>query len=226
MADSVEGSVAKLRFDISMSLDGYVAGPDQSIDEPLGVGGRQLHEWAYGLSTWRASHGQEGGETGVDDEAFRESLENIGATIMGRGMFGPGHGAWGEEPWEGWWGEVPPFGTPVFVLTHHPRETLVKGKTSFEFVTDGIHPALERASEAAGGADVKLGGGADVAQQYLAAGLVDEMQIHLIPVFLGGGARLLDGAGLEGIGLERRRVVDSPTGVVHLHFRTAGERGR
>lgn len=222
MAGSGKGSAAKLRFDISMSLDGFVAGPDQSVEEPLGVGGMQLHEWAIAVSTWRAAHGEEGGEAGVDDDAVKESLVNVGATIMGRGMFGGGEGPWGAEPWEGWWGDEPPFGTPVFVLTHHPRETVVKGETSFTFVTDGIHSALEQAREAAGGADVKLGGGADVAQQFLAAGLVDEMQIHLVPVFLGAGARLFDEAGLASVGLERTRVVDSPTGVVHLHFRTSG----
>jgi dihydrofolate reductase len=180
----------------------------------------QLHEWVFGLEAWRKPHGEQGGEVNASNAIVEESLENIGATVMGRNMFG-GKGSWEEHPWDGWWGEEPPFHTPVFVLTHHPREALDKrGGTTFIFVTDGVESALAQAREAAGGKDVALGGGADVAQQYLRAGLIDEMQIHLVPVILGSGARLLDK--LEGaeLGLECTRAVAAP-GVTHLAYRAA-----
>jgi dihydrofolate reductase len=212
------GTMAKLRFDISMSLDGFVAGPNPSLENPLGEGGEQLHDWVIGLAAWREPHGLEGGEVNASTEVVQRSLENLGATVMGRNMFG-GQGAWEDNPWDGWWGDNPPFHTPVFVLTHHPREPLVKeGGTTFTFVTDGIEPALEQAREAAGGKDVGLSGGASVAQQYLNAGLVDEMQIHLVPVLLGGGARLLDNLDVASIGLECIRVLEAP-GVTHLTYR-------
>jgi dihydrofolate reductase len=208
-----------LRFEISMSLDGFVAGPNPRQEEPLGDGGEQLHEWVFKLAAWRQPHGREGGEVNASTEVIEESLAATGAVIMGRNMFGGGPGPWGEEPWEGWWGDEPPFRCPVFVLTHHEREPLQKqGGTTFTFVTDGIESALEQARAASGGKDVALGGGADVAQQYLAAGLIDEMNLNLAPVMLGSGTRLFDN--LEGVGVapELVRVIDAP-GVTHLKYR-------
>jgi dihydrofolate reductase len=210
--------MSKLRFQITMSLDGYVAGPNQSLENPLGEGGEQLHEWVFGLRFFREMHGDSGGETGPDDDILRESFANIGATIMGRNMFGGGPGPWKDE-WKGWWGDNPPYHTPVYVLTHHAREPLVmQGGTTFIFVTDGIESALRQARDAAGGKDIMLGGGASVAQQYLAAGLVDDIQLHVVPRFLGDGARLfdnLDGADLK---LEPLRTV-AGAGVSHLTYR-------
>lgn len=218
MEPSQGGTVARLRFDISMSVDGFIAGPNQSEEHPLGEGGMQLHEWVVGLAAWREPHGQSGGEVNASTEVVEESLENVGATVMGRNMFG-GEGPWGEDPWDGWWGDDPPFHMPVFVVTHHARERVAKeGGTSFTFVTDGIEAALERAREAAGGKDVALGGGANVAQQYLKAGLIDEMQIHLVPVILGAGARLFDNLAGAEVALECTRAVEAP-GVTHLTYR-------
>ena len=199
--------MGKLRLSITMSLDGYVAGPRQSADNPLGEGGIALHGWAFATRSFRAVHGLEGGESGLDDDRIAALSSNIGATIMGRNMFGPVRGPWGADPWRGWWGDDPPFHTPVFVLTHHEREPLaMRGGTTFSFVTDGIEAALERATRAADGRDVSLGGGAQTAQQYLRARLLDELEIHVVPLFLGGGSRLfddLDGgpAGYECVGL-------------------------
>jgi dihydrofolate reductase len=209
--------MAKLRLDISISLDGYVAGPHPTEQDPLGVGGEQLHEWVVVLEAWRRPHGLEGGEVNESTAVLEESLAGVGATVMGRNMFG-GEGSWDANPWDGWWGEEPPFHMPVFVLTHHEREPLVKRGTTYTFVTDGIESALAQAREAAGGQDVALAGGADVAQQFLRAGLVDELQLHVAPVLLGGGRRLLDdldGAKLE---LEQVRAVAAP-GVTHLKYR-------
>jgi dihydrofolate reductase len=211
--------MSKLTFDISMSLDGYTAGPDPDLKDPLGQGGEQLHEWVVALKSWREEHGMEGGTTGVDDEIQAEAMEGVGAHIMGRNMFGGGEGPWNmEEPWEGWWGDEPPFGKPVFVLTHHPREPLVLGATTFTFVTDGIESALEQARAAAGDGDIAIAGGANVIQQYLAAGLVDHFQIHISPVFLGGGTRLFDGLGDAAPKVEVVRAVESPA-VTHLRYR-------
>lgn len=211
--------MSRLRFQISVSLDGFVAGPNPSKEHPLGVGGEQLHEWVLKLAAWRKPHGREGGETNASSAVFEESLDNVGATIMGRKMFGGGPGPWGEEPWEGWWGDDPPFHTPVFVLTHYERELLAKeGGTTFTFVTNGIESALAQAREAAGGRDVSLGGGADVTQQYLAAGLIDDLQLNVVPVLLGEGTRLFDGFSASGIGFEQVQVVEAP-GVVHLKYR-------
>jgi dihydrofolate reductase len=210
--------MSKLRFEISISLDGYVAGPNQSEENPLGEGGEQLHEWVIKLAAWRQSHGREGGEVNASTPLMEESLRGVGAVIMGRNMFGGGPGPWGEDPWQGWWGEEPPFHGPVFVLTHHEREPLTLGETTFAFVTDGIESALERAREAAGDRDVTIGGGANAAQQYLSAGLVDQIQLNVVPVLLGDGTRLFDegaGAGLE---LEPTLVVDTPE-VTHLRYR-------
>jgi dihydrofolate reductase len=210
--------MGRLRFEISISLDGYVAGSNQSEEEPLGEGGEQLHEWVIKLEVWRRAHGREGGEVTASTPLFEEALGAAGAVIMGRNMFGGGPGPWGEDPWKGWWGEEPPFGMPVFVLTHHEREPLMLGETTFTFVSDGIESALAQAREAAGDKDVTLGGGANVAQQYLSAGLVDEMQLNVVPVLLGDGARLFDGGAGAGLELEPILVVDTPE-VTHLRYR-------
>ena len=208
--------------DITMSLDGFVAGPDPGPDQPLGRGGERLHDWAYDLATFKERHGRTGGTKNADDEVLAEAIGKPGAVVMGRGMFGGGEGPWGDDPWEGWWGDDPPFRVPVFVLTHHARETLAKdGGTTFTFVTDGVEAAVEQARAAAGGKDVSVAGGANVIQQCLRAGLIDEMQIHLAPIVLGGGIRLFDGLDEAGIELEKTRVVDSPA-VTHLRFRVAG----
>jgi len=211
--------MSRLRFHISMSLDGFVAGPEQSVDNPLGVGGMRLHEWAVPLAIWRAPHGLPGGEVNESSAVVEESLAGIGATIMGRNMFGGHPGPWErDKPWNGWWGDDPPFHHPVFVLTHHARERLdMKGATTVTFVTEGIEAGLEKAHGAAGGKDVSLAGGANVAQQYLRAKLVDEMEIHLVPILLGGGERLFQDTGTDLHGLELVRTV--PTNrVTHLKF--------
>jgi len=201
-----------------MSLDGFIAGPNQSPQEPLGIGGEALHEWVFPLETWRRPHGMEGGEVNESTPVMEEELAGIGATIMGRNMFGGGPGPWSTtDPWNGWWGRTPPFHHPVFVLTHHAREPLVlEGGTSFTFVTDGIESALDQARRAARGKDVALAGGARAAQQYLSAGLVDEMSLHVALTLLGGGERLFDGVhDLHGLVLAR--TVAAPN-VVHLKF--------
>jgi dihydrofolate reductase len=181
-----------LTLDISMSLDGFVAGPNITMEQPLGEGGELLHDWITRLASWRARHGQEGGETGPANDLVERLVGSIGAYIMGRRMFSGGTAAWEDDPnADGWWGDEPPFRAPVFVLTHHEREPLVKqGGTTFTFVTDGIESALEQAKAAAGERDVQLSGGADVVQQYIRAGLVDALQIHIAPVLLGGGTSL------------------------------------
>lgn len=209
----------KLRFKISMSLDGFIAGPSQSVDNPLGIGGMRLHEWVVPLVSWRAMHGMEGGEVNESSPVVEESLVNIGATVMGRNMFGGHPGPWdSKDPWNGWWGDNPPFHHPVFVLTRYAREPLeMEGGTTFRFVTEGIEAALEQARRAAGGQDVSLAGGAKAAQQYLAAGLVDEMEINLVPVLLGSGERLFDGVGDNLHGLDLVRTVAAPK-VTHLKF--------
>jgi dihydrofolate reductase len=201
-----------------MSLDGFVAGPNQSLKEPLGTGGEQLHEWVFPLEVWRRPHGMEGGEVNESTAVVEAELANIGATIMGRNMFGGGPGPWSSpEAWNGWWGRNPPFHHPVFVVTHHAREPLITdGGTSFTFVTDGIESALERARRAAGGKDVALAGGARVAQQYLSAGLVDEMQLHMVPTLLSGGERLFDNVD-DMHGLALIETVATPN-VIHLKF--------
>jgi dihydrofolate reductase len=210
--------MAKLRFSITMSLDGYVAGPGQSLEHPLGEGGTGLHDWALATRSWRAAHAQDGGETGLDDDRAARWNENVGATIMGRNMFGPARGPWGDDPWRGWWGDDPPFHTPVFVLTHHEREPLeLDGGTTFHFVTDGIEAALERAVAAAGGRDVSLGGGADAAQQYLRAGLVDELELHVVPLLLGAGTRLFENLDGGPVGYECVELVSSPA-VAHFSY--------
>jgi dihydrofolate reductase len=210
--------MSRLRFQASVSLDGFVAGPNPSEEHPLGERGMQLHEWAFKLAAWRRPHGREGGETNASSAVVEESLDNVGATIMGRRMFGGDPGPWGEDPWDGWWGDDPPFHTPVFVLTHYEREPLaMEGGTTFAFVTDGIESALAQAKEAAGGKDVSLGGGADVAQQYLGAGLIDELQLNVVPVLLGEGTRLFGNVSASDLGLEQVQVVEAP-GVAHLKY--------
>jgi dihydrofolate reductase len=215
-----EGAMSKLRCHISISLDGFVAGPNQSEENPLGVGGERLHDWVVSLAAWRESHDKQGGAVNESSRMVEESRENLGAGVMGRNMFGPpGGGPWGNEDWTGWWGEDPPYHYPVFILTHHPRESVeMEGGTTFHFITDGIESALEQAREAAGGKDVMLWGGAQVAQQYLAAGLLDELELHVVPVVLGGGARLLENLGDAEVQLEQVRVVEAP-GVAHLKYR-------
>jgi dihydrofolate reductase len=214
--------MSQITFDISMSLDGFVAGPDQTLEEPLGKDGELLHDWIFGLAAWREKHGLEGGEGGPDDDLVAANLASTGAVVMGRRMWSGGSGPWENDPnADGWWGDEPPFRVPVFVLTHHARETVTKqGGTSFTFVTDGIEAALEQARAAAGDKDVALAGGASIAQQYLRAGLLDELQIHLAPVLLGGGVRLFDDHGIDPIHLEATRVIASPS-VTHLRFRVA-----
>ena len=211
--------MSRLRLKISMSLDGFVAGPAQSVEHPLGVGGMRLHEWVFPLSVWREPHGLDGGEVNESSRVVEESVANIGATIMGRNMFGGHPGPWNASaPWTGWWGDNPPFHHPVFVLTHYARAPLVlDGGTTFTFVTGGIESALDQARRVAGGKDVSLAGGAKAAQQYLAAGLVDEMEINLVPTLLGGGERLFDGIGDDLHGLELVRTVATPR-VTHLKF--------
>jgi dihydrofolate reductase len=211
--------MSRFRLRITMTLDGYVAGPNQSVENPLGEGGEQIHDWQVKTLSFRQTHGGEGGEAGINDEIIREVSANIGATIMGRNMFGGGPGPWGKDQWRGWWGENPPFHTPVFVITHYPREPLaMEGGTTFYFVADGIESALRQAADAAGGRDVLLGGGASVARQYLAAGLLDEVDLHLVPLLLGGGERLFDNLGGAGVQLEQVRAVQGP-GVTHLKYR-------
>ena len=213
--------MGKLKFQIAVSLDGFVAGPNQSEEHPLGEGGMALHEWVFELEAWRRPHGREGGVVNASSEIFEESTANVGAVLMGRNMFGGGPGPWGVDPWNGWWGEEPPFHVPVYVLTNHQREPLeMDGGTTFHFVTDGIEAAFEEASAAAGGADVSIGGGADVIQQYIAAGLVEEMWIHVVPVLLGAGSRLFDET-TAGSAFDQLGAVEAP-GVTHLHYRRAG----
>lgn len=213
--------MGKLKLQISVSLDGFVAGPNPSEENPLGEGGEQLHEWVLKLAAWRRPHGREGGETNASTPVFEAGTASVGATIMGRNMFGGGPGPWGEDPWQGWWGEDPPFHHPVFVLTHHEREPLeLAGGNSFTFVTGGIESALDQAREAAGDQDVAIGGGADVIQQYLSAGLVDEMLLNVVPLMLGSGTRLFDNLGAVEVGLEQVQVVEAPD-VAHLVYRAS-----
>ena len=207
-----------VRAHISVSLDGYVAGPDQTQEQPLGEGGEALHDWVVALRQWREPQGMEGGEENASSAVVSEAYANVGAEIMGRGKFGPAdRGPWGDDPWRGWWGDDPPFHKPVFVLTHHEREPLTLADTTFTFVTDGIEAALAQAKAAAGERDVFIGGGADVINQYLAAGLMDELELHLVPILLGGGERLFDGVGTD-VRFEPLRSVDAP-GVTHLRYR-------
>jgi dihydrofolate reductase len=215
--------MSRVTCQISVSLDGYVAGPDQSLENPLGKGGERLHDWVIATHAWRARHGHAGGERSADSEVAEEAAQGVGAYIMGRKMFGGGDGGWDTE-WTGWWGDDPPFHTPVYVLTHHAREPLeMQGGTTFHFITDGIEAALEQARAAAGDAEVSIAGGASTVNQYLAAGLLDDLYLHIVPVILGGGERLLEGVGDPT--LEPVKVVASPA-VTHIKYRVlAAPRG-
>ena len=210
--------MTKLRLDITMSLDGFVAGPNASLEDPLGKGGMRLHEWAFAAASWREQHGLSGGEANADSDVIQESLDALGAVVMARRMFSGGEGPWAEDPnANGWWGDDAPYEVPVFVLTHHAREPLHLKGGSFTFVTDGIEALLAQATEVAGDKDVLVAGGASLAQQYLAAGLLEELQIHVVPLFLGDGVRLFDQID-PAVDLELTRVIESPT-VTHLRYR-------
>jgi dihydrofolate reductase len=212
--------MSKLRCHISISADGFVAGPNQSEENPLGEGGERLHDWVVSLAAWREAHEKQGGVVNASSRIMEESREHVGAAVMGRNMFGPvGGGDWGDGQWKGWWGDNPPYHYDVFVVTHHPREPVeMTGGTTYYFVTDGIERALERAKESAGRQDVMLWGGAQIINQYLAAGLLDELELHIVPVLLGAGARLFDNLGGAEIKLEQVRSVEAP-GVTHLKYR-------
>jgi dihydrofolate reductase len=209
----------KLRVhNFAISVDGYAAGPNQSIDNPLGVGGSRLHEWAFATRSGREMHGMEGGAEDLDSEFIKGGDEGVGATIMGRNMFGPIRGPWGDQEWTGWWGDDPPYHHPVFVLTRYPRPPVtMNGGTTFNFVDDGIEAALSRAFDAAGGEDVRVGGGASTVQQYLRAGLIDEMHLAIVPILLGNGERLFDHLDGGPNGYECVEFVSSPA-VSHVRF--------
>jgi dihydrofolate reductase len=209
--------MSKTRAYITTSADGFVAGPRQSRENPLGEGAGGLHDWAFRLRAFRRIHGEVGGDEGPSNDFTEEAIAGVGAEIMGRNMFGGGPGAWDPvDPWNGWWGDEPPFHMPVFVLTHHERRPLTLSDTTFTFVTDGIDSALEQARDAAGGADVTIGGGAEAINQYLAAGLVDRLDVNVVPQILGSGARLFDGVGPD-IELEQTSVVEG-SGVTHIRY--------
>jgi dihydrofolate reductase len=201
--------MSKLRvLCFSISLDGFGAGPNQSLQNPLGVRGPELMEWLFQSRFWRKMHGQDGGETGVDNAMAEQGFEGIGAWILGRNMFGPVRGPWPDESWKGWWGDEPPYHTPVFVLTHHARAPLrMAGGTEFRFVTAGMHAALEQARAAAGGRDVRLGGGVATVRQYLRAGLIDELHLVSRPVLLGTGEHLFEGIDMHALGYECAKQV-------------------
>ncbi len=210
--------MTQLRFTISMSLDGYVAGPNQSVENPLGEGGMALHEWAFALRAWREPHGLDGGEDNASTPVVARNLEGIGAYVMGRNMFG-GTGAWVENPWDGWWGEDPPFHLPVYVVTHHPRAPLaMQGGTTFHFVTDGVESALAQARETAADQDVFLSGGAGVARHCFKEGLIDEATLSVVPILLHRGERLLDDLDRADLGMECVEAIAAP-GVTHLTYR-------
>lgn len=214
--------MSKVKSDISVSLDGYVAGSNPTREEPLGAGGEHLHDWYVRLRYFHEMTGQDGGEVDVSDGLVREAGANTGAEIMGRGKFElPGSGPWGDDPWQGWWGDNPPFHKPVFVLTHYEREPLTLSDTTFTFVTDGIESALRQARAASAEKDVFIGGGATVINQFLAARLLDELELHVVPLFLGGGSRLFEGVGPQ-VHLEPIRSVEAP-GVTHLKYRVLRE---
>jgi len=204
--------MSKLRMHcIGMSLDGFGAGPNQDLDNPLGVDGLNLHQWFFPTRAFQKMHGSGDGTTGVDNDFAERGFERIGASILGRNMFGPIRGAWPDDKWKGWWGDNPPYHTPVFVLTHYPRASIqMEGGTTFHFVTDGIHAALKRAREAAGGLDVRLGGGPATIRQYLQAGLVDQLHIAVSPVVLGNGENLFAGIDLLRLGYKCTEHVTSP----------------
>jgi len=212
--------MTKLRVEcFSMSIDGFGAGPNQSLEAPLGVGGMSLHEWVFPTKTFQAMHGKEGGTTGIDNDFAARGFRNIGAWILGRNMFGPIRGPWPDRNWKGWWGDNPPYHTSVFVLTHYPREPLsMDGGTTFYFVTDGIFSALERAKEAANGLDIRIGGGVDTVRQYLRTGLIDEMHIAMAPIFLGSGESLFSGIDMRALGYQCAEHTSTPS-ATHMIFK-------
>ena len=216
--------MTKLRVNsFAISIDGYGAGPDQDLKNPLGVGGLALHQWLFGTKTFQKLHGQDGGSTGIDEDFAAQGFENVGAWILGRNMFGPVRGAWPDDHWKGWWGNNPPYHTPVFVLTHHRRPPIeMEGGTTFYFVTEGIHPALKQATEAAQGKDVRVGGGVSTIRAYLAAGLIDEIHLAIAPVLLGRGEHLLHDIDLLTLGY--RRVLHMPSETAtHIVLRKQNE---
>jgi dihydrofolate reductase len=210
--------VSRLRVStFSCSIDGFGAGPRQDLEHPLGVGGPELFDWFFRTRTWNQMHGKDGGEAGVDDEFATHAFDNIGAWIMGRNMFGPIRGPWPDDAWKGWWGEEPPYHTPVFVLTHYPRPPLaMKGGTEFRFVTAGIHDALEQARAAAGQRDIRIGGGVSAIRQYLQAGLIDQLHLVVSPVLLGAGEHLMGGLDLRALGYGCTRHVPGSRAVAHV----------
>ena len=211
--------MSKVTFSVAISLDGFLAGPNQGPDAPLGEGGDRLHEWMYRTAAWQRAHGREGGEANADSDIVEQTERGVDATLMGRRMFGGGEGEW-DLSWRGWWGDEPPFRRPVFVLTHHEREPLTLGETTFTFVTDGFDSALEQARAAAGDGDVRIGGGGSVIEQALRAGAVDEFELHVAPLMLGAGTRPFEAIG-SAVELKRVRVADSPA-VTHLRYRVTG----
>jgi dihydrofolate reductase len=200
--ENVEHIMAIVRVNsFAVSLDGYAAGPHQGLDAPLGIRGPELFEWFFSTRTWKQMHGHEGGSTGVDNEWAQRSMENVGAWILGRNMFGPVRGPWKDDSWKGWWGDEPPYHVPVFVLTHYPRESFeMKGGTMFHFVTDGIHAALQRAKDAAKDRDVRIGGGVATVQQYLRARLIDQLHLACRPILMGSGENLFAGIDMTELG--------------------------
>ncbi len=211
--------MSKVRADLTTSLDGFVAGPNQTLEQPLGAGGERLHTWLFAAESWRRQHGLSGGEANADSEIVRDSQESTGAVVMGRRMFSGGEGPWESDPnAQGWWGDDPPFHAPVFVVTHHARETLELEGGTFVFVTEGIEAAVAQAKEAAADKDVLVAGGGSVVQEALRSGILDELQVHVVPLLLGGGVRLFDDALGEVIELEATRVIESPA-VTHLRYR-------
>jgi dihydrofolate reductase len=204
----------------SISIDGFGAGPNQDIDNPLGVGGPEAFDWFFHTRTWNAQHGNPDGETGIDDDVAVQSFENIGAWILGRNMFGPVRGPWPDESWRGWWGEEPPYHVPVFVLTHHARKPLaMQGGTTFHFVTSGIQPALEQARAAAKEKDVRIGGGVATIRQYLRAKLIDDLHLAISPVLIGSGEHLMQGLDMRALGYECYRHVPGKRAATHVFLR-------
>jgi dihydrofolate reductase len=211
--------MSRVKAQISISLDGCIAGPNQSEEHPLGEGGEDLHEWVIKLTSWRDAHGREGGEDNPSDAVIKAAQEDTGAVVMGRNMFGPVRGPWTEPAWTGWWGDDPPFHTPVFVLTHHEREPLqMEGDTTFFFVTGGVENAIVQAKEAAGDLDVSIGGGADTIQQAIAAGLLDELLLNQVPIVLGDGRHLLENLGEPAPKFALTQVIEGPE-AAHLYYR-------
>jgi dihydrofolate reductase len=217
--------MSKLRCHIAISADGFVAGPNQSLENPIGEGGQHLHTWMVELAAWRQLHGAPGGEVNESTRVVEESLENVGAGVMGRNMFGPiGGGPWRDNEWTGWWEDDPPYHNDVFIVTHYPRDPVkMKGGTTFHFVTDGIESALEQARKAAGGKDVRLWGGGHIAQEYMRAGLLNELELHVAPVLLGDGVRLFDNLRDGQVRLEQLRAVEAP-GVTHIKYQVLSSR--